>query len=71
MYARSRECMARVRSPNYTKPPKVCGFVDPLLGLSSTFSTALRLCYVSPAHNSFADLVYAMKVLLFLVRKGR
>ncbi|MDR0625171.1 MAG: isoleucine--tRNA ligase [Holosporales bacterium] len=39
----------------YAESQKVCGFVDPVLGSSSTSSTAQRLRDVSPALNSFCD----------------
>jgi hypothetical protein len=39
----------------YTQSPKDSEFVDPVLGLSGTFSTALRLRAVSPSLNCFHD----------------
>jgi hypothetical protein len=43
----------------YTQSQKDSQFVDPVLGLGSTSSTALRLrlCSVSSAGNSFCDWV--------------
>jgi hypothetical protein len=43
----------------YTQAPKDSQVVDPVLGLSGTFRTALHLRSVSPAANSFRDWVYA------------
>jgi 2,3,4,5-tetrahydropyridine-2-carboxylate N-succinyltransferase len=42
---------------SYTRSPKDSQFVDPVLGLDSTSSTARRLCSVSPSANSFGDRV--------------